>query len=365
MKLAQATGPVSSSTGISNSNFRRWLRWLSALTRPVRPMEDARRAEVTFASECLAFANLPRPGVMSDKELLTGAGVPRDLGADWDFADVRDHYLGRLHGVDPASLRRHDPDLYLTLSRQVSGEVMEATFAEWRRARSSCRGALVWTFQDLEPGAGWGVIDSEGRPKPAWYALKRAFSPLHLALTDEGNAGLAVHIANERPQVMSFELELTCLREGAVATRSARTPVDIGARDSVELSAFAILGAFYDLNRAFRFGPPGHDAVLARLRRAGDEAVLTEAFHFPGPASPLPARLEANVARLGDGWTLDLSTDRLVRSVGVEAPGFTPSDDGFHLAPGAVKRVMLRSDTGREGPPEGIVRTRTSAVRFG
>ena len=44
---------------------------------------------VRFASECLAFANLP-DGVVAD-----GEGVARDVGADWDFADVRDHYLTR------------------------------------------------------------------------------------------------------------------------------------------------------------------------------------------------------------------------------------------------------------------------------
>jgi len=41
------------------------------------------------------------------------------------------------------ALRSTEPERYLALGRITTGEVMEAAFAEWRRARSSCRGAMV------------------------------------------------------------------------------------------------------------------------------------------------------------------------------------------------------------------------------
>ncbi|MGO8658306.1 hypothetical protein ACC771_22335, partial [Rhizobium ruizarguesonis] len=82
----------------------------------------------------------------------------------------------------------------LDLSRAVTGEVIEETFAEWRRKGSACNGALVWTLQDLLPGPGWGVIDSTGEPKPVWYAMRRAFRPVQVVFTDEGTNGLDVHV---------------------------------------------------------------------------------------------------------------------------------------------------------------------------
>ncbi|MDJ0930980.1 hypothetical protein [Breoghania sp.] len=93
--------------------------------------------------------------------------MPRDRRVGWDFEDVRDHYLKLLHGEDPAALPYGDPARYLDLSRIVTGEVMEATFAEWHRVASSCAGALVWTFQDLLPGpAGASSMRRVSRNRP-------------------------------------------------------------------------------------------------------------------------------------------------------------------------------------------------------
>ncbi|MGO8176367.1 hypothetical protein ACC764_39305, partial [Rhizobium ruizarguesonis] len=48
-----------------------------------------------------------------------------------------------LYGFDPAELRREDPERYLDLSRSVTGEVIEETFAEWRRKVSASLKALL------------------------------------------------------------------------------------------------------------------------------------------------------------------------------------------------------------------------------
>jgi beta-mannosidase len=327
-----------------------------------RPLDDARRAGVRFAAECLAFANLPQAPGLEGQLAVPGindpawkAGVPRDLGASWDFDDVRDHYLGVVYGADPARLRYADPSLYLDLSRAVTGEVMEQVFAEWRRARSPCGGGLVWTFQDLMRGAGWGVIDVNGEPKPCWYALKRAFRPVQVALTDEGVNGLAVHLTNETGQDLTVEVELTCLRDGATPVVSVRRALTLPARSAQELSAFDLIGRFFDITYAYRFGPPGHDATVVRLRSADGE-VLAEAFHYPTGRSlhPPAAKLEARFAEDAQGWVMTLSTDRLLQSVHIEDDNFRPDDDWFDLAPGEPKRVRLRA-RGEGATPSGEI----------
>lgn len=342
-----------------------------------RPLDDARRANVRFAAESLAFAHVPQQRTL-DAHLPVPpvidprwkARVPRDRGASWDFEDIRDHYLQELYRFDPARLRREDPRRYLDLSRAVTGEVSEQTFAEWRSQGSSCNGALVWTLQDLQPGAGWGVIDSTGEPKPIWYALKRAFRPLQAVLIDEGTNGVDVHLINEAAQSQHVEIEVLCLRDGHQTVASGKRALDLPARGKQKIACTDLLGAFFDTGYAFRFGPPSHDVTVARLRDAVSGALICEAFHFPQgrTAAFHDSSIEALVVQESGSWFLDLATDRLAQSVHLELDAFRTDDDWFHLAPGVARRIALRPrpGVGSNARPSGEIASVASKriVRF-
>jgi beta-mannosidase len=319
----------------------------------LRPLDDARRAEVRFTSECLGFANVPEQTTI-DAFLGNGespfhhprwkARTPRDMGAGWDFEDVRDHYLKALFDVDPLKVRYGDMQRYLELSRVVTGEVMARVFGEWRRARSTCRGGLVWFHRDLWPGAGWGVVDSTGLPKAAYWYLKRAFAPVTIHLADEGLSGLRVHAHNDRSADLAAELRVALYRHGQVHVATGKRAVSVPARGEIEIDASTLFEGFLDLTYAYRFGPPGHDLVVASLV---DEThgTLAEAFHFP---LGLPSTrehdlgLEAVVEPLDGGDAmLTLRTKRFAQSIALELDEHRPSDAYFHLAPGGERQVRL------------------------
>jgi beta-mannosidase len=329
-----------------------------------RPIEDVRRAEVKFTSECLAFANVPDartlaltlPGVQPHDPQWK-AGVPRDRGVSWDFEDVRDHYLREIFELDPYKLRREDPDTYLDLSRVVSGELMTAAFSEWRRGRSPCNGALVWFLRDQQPGAGWGVIDASGDPKAAWYALKRISAPVQVAVTDEGVNGLAVHMINERPGPLMGELRLSVFGDETSALIDVRRPLELAARASTEVSAFDLTGRFFDISYAYRFGRREHSAVRAQILENG--AVVSEAFHFMRSAGwASDGRVAARLERDADEWRIHLRADRLLRFVHIADEAFRPRDDWFALAPGedAIIGLARRADAPVEACPSGEIR---------
>jgi beta-mannosidase len=327
-----------------------------------RPLDDARRADVRFASECLAFANIPAepglpPGAPRVHDPRWKARVPRDLGAGWDFDDVRDHYVAARFAVDPAALRAADHERYLALGRATTGEVMAAAFAEWRRPGSRCGGALIWLLRDLWPGAGWGVVDATGAPKPAWYALRRALAPTALTITDEGVNGLALHVHHDRPSPLAATLALTLYRGGETQVGRATAPLALPGHGQITLAAAALFDHWIDLAYAYRFGPPSVDLVHATL--IVDQAVIAEAFHHPaGPprrdhdvgltATATPTTLASGE----DGYALTLRARRHAHAVTLDAPGFVADDDHLHLAPGQVRVVHVRRTTAR-GPLRG------------
>ena len=322
-----------------------------------RPPEDARRANVRFASESLAFANVPdevsvpvhhpgwKVGVQRD------AGTGWDLGAGWDFDDVRDFYLRLLYGVDPVQLRRSDHERYLELSRAASGEVMAEVMGEWRREQSTCKGALVLWLKDMLPGAGLGVLDHRGAPKVAYHYLRRALAPAAVWMTDEGVNGVAIHVANDGPGELPARLRVALYRGHRSQVAEAEIQCDLKPYGVRRLTVEGLIGHYVDAAWAYRFGPPAQDVIVASLT-SGEEpdGLLSQAFHFPAgrPGERLSAEDIGLEARWedggGHGGRVRVTAAGLAYAVKLRLPGLQPGDDAFSIEPGGVRTVGVRSD---------------------
>jgi beta-mannosidase len=68
---------------------------------------------------------------------------------------------------------------------------------EWMRASwPTCSGALIWQANDAWPGFSWSIIDSAGRKKLAWYAVRRSFQGRLLSIHPVGG-GLGLFALND------------------------------------------------------------------------------------------------------------------------------------------------------------------------
>lgn len=324
-----------------------------------RPLEDARRANVRFASECLGFANVPETrtliadfGAAPLSSPLWAPRIPRDQGAMQDFEQVRDHYIALLYSLDPDRLKRDDPERYLDFSRATVAEVVETTIAEWRRPDSSCAGALLWFWKDLWPSSGFGVLDWRGRPKSPYWAMRRAFRAVQIVLSDEGVNGLRIHVLNERPVAFTGRIELRCYKDGATVVMNASREIALGPRATFSVADGDLWGAFFDTGYAYRFGPPSHEATVATLTDAAG-VIIAEAWHFPlGRAAALSApKLSVDVLHDDEGYGLKLETNAVAQSIRIEDRESIPRDNWLHLAPGASRIVRFIGDA----KPQGIV----------
>jgi beta-mannosidase len=338
----------------------------------LRPIEDVRRAEVRFASECLAFSNVPEPELIDKIALATPGGVspthptwkrtvPRDSGAGWDFEDVRDHYLKLLYSVDAAALRYADSHRYWELSRMVSGEVMAEVFGEWRRAASPCHGGIILWSADLEPGAGWGILDSQGHPKATYWFLKRALSPCAIWMTDEGLNGVDIHVANDLLTAPDAWLRVALYRNGELKIAESECAITVPKNTTLSFGVEEILGRFFDAACAYRFGPPGHDLIAASLHRERGDIPLAQAFRFPtGRSAERRPIAELGVmaeSRMLDEGNMELLVSSRCFAYGVKAaaPGWMPDDAYFGIEPGVKRRVTLRSLPSVEVPASIVV----------
>ncbi len=325
-----------------------------------RPLSDARLARPLFMTECLAFANVPGE---HGPDTTPRERVPQDSGADWDFAAVTDHYVSTVFG-DPVRLAA-DPTGAAALRRAASAEVMQRAQATWRDRGSRCGGSLVWLHRDPWLCAGWGVIDASGRPKSAYYGLRRAWAPIAISVLDDGLNGLRLQLHNDGDRAFEAEVEVVLMRFDGTRIREHRAAALLPARGHLDTSIDAWLGGFVDSSHAYRFGAREFDLCIARLLPIAETGVFessglvsAEAIHWPFERA-LPA---VSAVGLRAGWVedgssveevgfavLEIGVDHFVPSVSLAIEGGCPDDNFFPLAPDRSRRVRVRVDDDRIG----------------
>jgi beta-mannosidase len=325
----------------------------------LEPIMAVRAAGVRFAAECLAFANPPCTDTV-DRHFggaaVAGhhpdwkAGVPRDRGASWDFEDVRDFYVREVFGVDPFAVRRVDPERYLQLGRLAIAEAMSRCYSYWRQPDSGCDGALVLCSKDFVAGAGWGLLDVDGRPKAALHVLSRVWAPVAVIATDGGLSGLRIDVYNDTDERLCGVLTLCAsdLRGSPVLTADHR--VELTPHSALTFSDSALTGVFRDLTHAFRFGPPAVDGIEVRVEFDSGRTVRDAVVVQPRPGQTAPG-LQGHATRQGGGgWALEVVADVALRYVELNLPGWEPSDNYFHLVGGVPYVVDLHAVDGSVAP---------------
>jgi beta-mannosidase len=203
----------------------------------------------------------------------------------------------------------------------------------FRSLRPRCTGTIVWQLNDCWPVISWAAVDGDGRRKPLWYALRRAYADRLLTVQPHED-GLALVAVNDSASVWS----------AAVPVRRATLAGEVVADTTVDVAV-----------------PPGGavsvplPGTLCQPHRPTGEFLLAEAgavrawWFFAedrNMAYPPPA-YDASVTPVDDGYLVTVTARVLLRDVTLFPdrldPAATVDDALVTLLPGERFTFRVRS----------------------
>jgi hypothetical protein len=218
----------------------------------------------------------------------------------------------------------------------------------------ACDGLGVLVFQDFM----FANMDYPA-DDPAFAAEVRAEAQDFLARTcgrpclgvlcggSEGMNGPELHVAHDGTAPLEARLVVTLYRAGRTPIAQAQTELTVAARSVHRSRVDALFPRFVDAGCVYRFGPPSHHLLVARLQNA-EGAEVARAFVCPPRAERTrddPGLSATCEARAGHAGVL-LHTQGFARRVALELENGEPADNYFHPEPGGQRWIEVRTAAG-------------------
>lgn len=163
-----------------------------------------------------------------------------------------------------------------------------------------CMGAVVWQLNDCWPVTSWAAVDGDGRRKPLWYGLRRAFAPRLLTFQHD-----ALAVVNDTPDAWTGTLALARLGLDGATLATAALPVTAAPRSAVSVPLPAGLAAA---------GDPARELLTAELD-GGSRAIR---FFAEDPEVDFPrAAFDAALEPAAGGARLSITARTLLRDLAV------------------------------------------------
>ncbi len=133
-------------------------------------------------------------------------------------------------------------DDWLWLTQLNQARAVAFGIEHFRSLSPGCAGTVVWQLNDCWPVTSWAAIDGDGRPKPLWYAMRRAYAD-RLLTVQPRDAGLAVVAVNDTDEPWSGTVEVARRRlDGSVADRAGLS-LSVPSRSTGTVAIPAVLAS--------------------------------------------------------------------------------------------------------------------------
>ncbi|WP_405094733.1 glycoside hydrolase family 2 protein [Micromonospora sp. NBC_01412] len=205
----------------------------------------------------------------------------------------------------------------------------------FRSHRPVCAGTIVWQLNDCWPVTSWSAIDGDGRRKPLWYALRRAYAD-RLLTVQPRDGGLALVAVNETGRPWRAAATVTRLTLAGEPRAKTTYDLDVPAYASVTLELPADLTRPEDARRELLVAEAGQEAGRAFWVFAEDRDADWPAAEFDATVEDVDGDQRVRVTARTILRDLTLFPDRL-------DPGAEVDDALVTLLPGESATFVVRA----------------------
>ncbi|MEH1053862.1 glycoside hydrolase family 2 protein [Micromonospora sp. CPCC 206171] len=240
-------------------------------------------------------------------------------------------------GLDAHLPEPADFDDWHFLTQLNQARAIQLGVEHFRSHRDVCAGTIVWQLNDCWPVTSWSAIDGDGRRKPLWYALRRAYAD-RLLTVQPRDGGLALVAVNETGAPWRAPATVTRLTLAGEPRAKTAYPLDVPAYSAVVLALPADLAGPAEARRELLIAEAGDTAERALWFFAEDREV-------DWPA----ARFDATVASGDDGQRVRVTARTVLRDLTLFPDRLDPSAEVDRalvtLLPGESATFTVRADT--------------------
>lgn len=142
--------------------------------------------------------------------------------------EVATAFFGKIEGLED----------FCKKSSTVHSELARADLEHHKAIIGRCSGTMTWMFDDTWPSGAWSVLDYYLMPMPAYYALKRAYTPQNLIIT-KTMKGYELFVVNETQKEFEYSVKAgICDLCGNAYGEEKEFTGTLGAYSSISLFVF-------------------------------------------------------------------------------------------------------------------------------
>jgi beta-mannosidase len=234
-----------------------------------------------------------------------------------------------------------DFEFYVYLSQVQQAEIIKIGAEHLRRQRPRVMGSLYWQLNDCWPVASWASIDYYGRWKALQYYAKKFYADT-IVSPFEHDGKIDVYVVSDSLTPQTGTIRTRLLEFSGKVLSEKSTDVQIEAQSS----AVAFTLDQKDL-LSTASADPTKTFLVFDLSVAGKR--VSRNLQFFGVMHdldlPVAPKVDATIAKVGDGYTVTLQSPVLARSVYVSFGDHdaTFSDNYIDLLPGEPITITVKS----------------------